>query len=413
MVNYNLPQFNLLNFNKKNKIHLPKNSVFGVLMVSVIVSFLSGILASDFFYRQIRNNSAQLNVNSSQNHFSNFSANKNEKSIVQIVNENSPAVVSVVIMKNVPVYVQDNSWGLFPSYHQKGTEEKKVGEGSGFIISSDGVILTNKHVVIDKDATYTVLMLDGSEYSAKVLAKDPVQDIAFLKIEQKGQVKTFPKVELGNSDDIKVGEQVVAIGNALGEYQNTVSSGIVSGLGRTIEASGGSFYETLRGVIQSDTAINKGNSGGPLLNSKGEVIGINTAIDVSGQNIAFAVPINRAKKDVKQIESTGEIVYPFLGVRYVGIDELVQKQKKLSVDYGALVIKGKNGEAAVMPGSAADKAGIKEGDIILELNGQKISTKNDLSEEIIKYSPGDSVSLKILRGTKKISLNIILDKRDI
>jgi len=411
MVNYSLPQFKLSRSKKKNKFQLYKNKIFGILTVSVTVSFLVGILASDVFYTQIENTLAQLAVNSPQNYCS--APLTQEELIIQIVEETSPAVVSIIITKDVPVYVQDNSWGFFPSYHQDGTEEQEVGEGTGFIISEDGVVLTNKHVVLDEDAYYTILTLDGLEYSASVLAKDPIQDIAFLQIEQEGEVRTFPKVKLGNSDNIKVGQTVIAIGNALGEYQNTVSVGIVSGLGRTIEASGSGFYEILKDVIQSDTAINKGNSGGPLLNLKGEVIGINTAIDIGGQNIAFAVPINRAKRDIGQIEDTGEIFYPFLGVRYVTINNFVQEQEDLPVDYGALVIGGEDGGFAIMPDSAADKAGIIEGDIILELGGQKITSDNNLGEEIIKHSPGEEVSLKILRGAEEININVILDKRGI
>ena len=410
MVNYSLPQFRLSK-SKKNKRIQYKDGVFGVLTTSVVVSFLVGIVASNLFYDQIENSLAQLVVGSPQNYCS--APLTQEELVVQIVEKASPAVVSIIITKDVPVYVQSNSWGFYPSYYQDGTERQEVGGGTGFIISEDGVVLTNKHVVLDEDAYYTVLTLDGLKYSAKVLAKDPIQDIAFLQIEQEGELVSFPKVNLGDSDNIRVGQTVIAIGNALGEYQNTVSVGIVSGLERTIEASGGSFYETLKNVIQSDTAINKGNSGGPLLNLKGEVIGINTAIDIGGQNIAFAVPINKAKKDVQQMKDAGEIIYPFLGVRYVGIDSFVQEQENLLVDYGALVIRGQNEEVAIMPDSAADKAGIIEGDIILELNGQKITTDNNLGEEIIKHSVGEEVSLKILRDTEEININIILEERDI
>ena len=410
MVNYSLPQFKLSKSKRKDKVQLYKDKVFGILTASVVVSFLVGILASDVFYTQIGNTLAQLAVNSSQNYYS--LALTQEELVVQIVEETSPAVVSIIITKDIPVYVQD-SWGFFPSYHQEGTEEQEIGGGTGFIISENGVVLTNKHVVLDEDAYYTILTLDGLEYSASVLAKDPVQDIAFLQIKQEGEAITFPKVKLGNSDNIRVGQTVIAIGNALGEYQNTVSVGIVSGLRRTIEASGGGFYEILRDVIQSDTAINKGNSGGPLLNLKGEVIGINTAVDIGGQNIAFAVPINKAKKDVMQIEDTGEISYPFLGVRYVAIDDFIQEREGLSVNYGALVIGNVDGGLAIMPDSAADKAGMIERDIILELGGQKITSDNSLGEEIIKYYPGEEVSLKILRDTEEININVVLDKRDI
>ena len=411
MVNYSLPQFRLSKSKRTKKAQSSKDSVFGTLTTSIVVSFLVGIAASNLFYDQIESSLAQLAIKSPQNYCS--APLTQEELVVQIVEKTSPAVVSIIVTKDIPVYVRDNSRGFFPSYYQEGTEEQEIGEGTGFIVSEDGVVVTNKHVVLDDDAYYTILTLDGLEYSASVLAKDPIQDLAFLQIEQKEEIKTFPKVKLGNSDNIKVGQTVIAIGNALGEYQNTVSVGIISGLRRTIEASGGDFYEILKEVIQSDTAINKGNSGGPLLNLKGEVIGINTAIDIGGQNIAFAVPINRAKRDIQQMATTGEIVYPFLGVRYIGIDSLIQEQEDLPVDYGALVIGREDGEVAIMPDSTADKAGIIEGDIILELNGQKITSDNNLGDEIIKHYPGAVVFLKILRNTEEININVVLDKRDI
>ncbi len=408
MINYNLPHFKLLKSNKKNK--KIKDNIFGILTASVLVSFLAGILASDLFYNQIENSFAQLVHNRSNYDCSCDPKETQEEKVVQIVEDVSPAVVSIVVTKEVPVY-KIKSDGFFQSYEQDGAEEQEVGEGTGFIISKDGVVLTNKHVVLDEEANFKVLALDGNEYSAKVIARDPIQDLAVLQIQN--SEKEFPKIQLGDSDKIKVGQTVIAIGNALGKYQNAVSVGVVSGLERTINASGGDFYETLKNVIQSDTAINKGNSGGPLLNLDGEVIGINTAIDVEGQNIAFSIPINRAKRDVQRMREKGEIIYPFLGVRYVEITEGLKKEEDLPVDYGALVLRGSNGEKPIIEGSAADQAGIKEGDIILELNNQKIDSENSLGEEIMKYSPGDEISLKVLRGGKEIHLKATLKERNI
>lgn len=342
-----------------------------------------------------------------------------EQAIIDAVKSASPSVVSIVISKNLPVYEQqwvnpfgDNSPFDFqiPQYVQKGSKLQEVGAGSGFIVLEDGLILTNKHVVSDKAAEYTVFTNDGQKYSAKVLAIDPVQDLAVVKI-QSG--KKFPPVKLGDSSGIQLGQTAIAIGNALGEFRNTVSVGIISGLERTVSASNqtGSFSETLEGIIQTDAAINAGNSGGPLLNLKGEVIGINTAMAQGAENIGFAIPINMAKKDIDQVVKTNKIVYPFLGVRYVLIDADVKQKYNLSADYGALVLRGNNGEAAVTVGSGADKAGIKANDVILEINSEKITQDNKLAQIISKYNPGDKITLKVLRDGKEQNVDVVLGER--
>ena len=198
----------------------------------------------------------------------------------------------------------------------------------------------------------------------------------------------------------------------MGEFRNTVSVGVISGLGRTISASGqGGFSETLEDIIQTDAAINAGNSGGPLLNLKGEVIGINTAMAQGAEAIGFAIPINRAKRGIKQVLQGNKIVYPFLGVRYVLINERIKEENKLSVDYGAWVKKGSSGESAVTKNSAADKAGIKAGDIILEFNGQKITQDNSMAKIITNSNPGDKVTLEVLRGGEELSIDVILGER--
>ncbi len=336
-----------------------------------------------------------------------------EQKVIDVVKANSPSVVSVVITKSVPVYSTqyispfgDNTF-LIPQQQQTGTEKQQVGAGTGFIVSADGLVLTNKHVVSDDAATYTIVNSDGKEYDVKVLAKDPVQDLAIIKIQSTDK---FTPLNLGSSADVQIGQSVIAIGNALGQFQNTVSVGVISGLGRTLVASGETIgSETLEDTIQTDAAINLGNSGGPLLNLKGEVIGINTAVASGGQSIGFAISIDKAKKDIEQVQSTGKISYPYLGVRYVVLDAKTAKDKNLSVDYGALVIKGTDTNTpAVAPGSPAEKAGIKENDIILEMGGTKIDSKNSLSQLISKYNPNDSVDLKILRDGKEITVTIVL-----
>lgn len=392
-----------------------------------VFGLLIGILANSYFCQEIKKIFGKINVflpsapyvqEQPTEPLIYLPQTNQEEAVIRAVKESSPAVVSIVVSKNLPVierYFEE--WSPFgedffkfqiPQYRQKGTEKKEVGWGSGFIVSKDGLVITNKHVVLEEGAEYTVITIEGEKFPAKVLAKDPVQDIAILKIKTE---KSLPVIKLGNSDELQIGQTVIAIGNALGEFQNTVSVGVISGLGRKITASGGGLIEVLEDVIQTDAAINPGNSGGPLLNLKGEVIGINTAMSVQGENIGFAIPINKAKKGIEQIKSLGKIVYPFLGVRYVIIDEEVQQKNNLPVNYGAWIVKDRSGKPAVFPNSAAEKAGLKEGDIILEFNGEKITQKNSLSKIIMKYNPGDKVLIKILREGKEKTIELFLSER--
>ena len=424
MIDYNL---NFKNSSEENKslfglkfdfFKKLKSQTFSVLLSSVF-GFFAGAVSGSIFYFELKDYLSQLNIEVPVvkdvigNGYS--PQTTQEQAIINVVKEASPAVVSVVIYKEVPIIEQsyDPFGDIFgfriPTYTQKGTERQKVGGGSGFIVSDDGIIVTNKHVALDDDAEYVVLTNDGKEYPAEVLAKDPFQDLAILKIEGSG----FPTVELGDSDSLQIGQTVIAIGNALGEFQNTVSVGVISGLNRTITASGEGLIETLEDIIQTDAAINPGNSGGPLLNLKGEVIGINTAVSSEGQSIGFTIPINTAKKDISQIKELGRIVYPFIGIRYIIITSDVQQENNLSVDYGAWIISGQgNNESAIYPGSPAERAGLKEGDIILEFGGEKITTSNPLSEIINKYEIGDEVDLKVLRNQTEKIFSIILDERN-
>lgn len=338
-----------------------------------------------------------------------------EEKIIEVVKNTSPAVVSIIVTKDLPVLEQYNPFEEFfndpffspffelpaPQYRQKGTEKREIGGGTGFIISNDGLILTNRHVVEDAGAEYTVLTNDGNKFPAEVLARDPIQDLAIIKI----QKNNLPIINLGNSDNIQTGQTVIAIGNALGEFKNTVSVGVISGLRRTIN-------ETLEEVIQTDAAINKGNSGGPLLNLVGEVIGINTAIALGAENIGFAIPINKAKKDIADVKTKGKIIYPFLGIRYIIINKTLAEKNNLPVDYGALILRGEDPtELAVTPGSAADKAGLQENDIILEFDGVKINAANSLGKLIAQKQVGDIINLKILRKGEELSLQAALDER--
>ncbi|MBI4458288.1 trypsin-like peptidase domain-containing protein [Candidatus Uhrbacteria bacterium] len=347
-----------------------------------------------------------------------------EQTIIRAVKKASPAVVSIVIAKDVPVmeryYVDpfggDDFFQQFfggsgmqmPQYRQKGTEKKEVGAGSGFLVSADGYIVTNRHVVEDEGAEYTAIFQNGAKHAAKVLARDAANDIAILKIE--GQ--NFPVMPLGDSDKIEVGQKVLAIGYALGRFSNSVSSGIVSGLQRSITAGSSSGAEDLYDVIQTDTAINPGNSGGPLLNLEGKAIGVNVAIVQGSQNIGFSLPINDVKRVVDSVRKTGKISRPFLGVRYVLVNEELRKANQLSVDYGALVSRGQQpADLAVMPGSPADKAGIVENDIILQVDGKKISAENPLAVALGKHSAGDKVKLMILHQGGIKLVEVALEER--
>lgn len=287
-----------------------------------------------------------------------------------------------------------------PQLRQRGTQPQEIGGGSGFLVSADGLIVTNKHVVADESASYTVFTNDGTKYEAEVIARDPANDIAVIKI--KGS--NLPFLQFGNSDTLQVAQTAIAIGNALSEFRNTVSIGVISGLSRSIVAGDGfGQAEQLEQVIQTDAAINPGNSGGPLLNSAGQVIGVNVAVAQGSENIGFALPANTVKSVVESVQKTGKIVRPFLGVRYVQITPVLKERNKLPVDYGVLVSRGETPEdLAVLPGSAADKAGLVEGDIILEVDGKKLDENTSLAAIVRTKNVGDTVRLKVLsKGSEK------------
>ncbi len=346
-----------------------------------------------------------------------------ERAVVAAVKKTAPAVVSVVISKNVSVLenCRLQSFNLPPGFEDffggdaqqlfrecdRGTELREVGGGSGFIISPDGLIVTNRHVVSDTKASYTVFTNDGKKYDAKILARDPAQDLAVLKINASG----LQTVELGDSDSVELGQTAIAIGNALAEFRNTVSVGVISGLARTVTASGPTGgEETIQGVIQTDTAINPGNSGGPLLNLEGKVIGINTAVVSGAENIGFAIPVNRAKRAIRSVQTTGEIQTPYMGVRYIPITSDFAKAQKLPVDHGALV-RGNNDGPGVTSNSPAAKAGIEAEDIILEVNGKSVTPENPLGNIIADLNIGDTVSVKLHRGGKEMTVQVKLEKR--
>ncbi|MBU4274308.1 trypsin-like peptidase domain-containing protein [Patescibacteria group bacterium] len=337
-------------------------------------------------------------------------------SIVEIAKRACPAVITIVVSKDLPkiegfyMFPFGGKEYMMPNI-QDGNKKRKtqIGGGSGFIISKDGYVITSNHVVADTTAKYTVILEPKKKYSAKILSRNPINDVAILKIEE----KNLPYLELADSSKIELGEEVVAIGNALGEFHDTLSAGIVSGLSRYITAISGLSQqaENLRGLIQTDAAINPGNSGGPLVNMEGKVIGINTAVVMGAQNIGFAIPIDYAKKDLEEIKKYGKIIVPFLGIKYVLISEEMARVNKLPVHYGALVVRETLGEPPVIKDSPAEKTGVKEFDIILECRGEKITLKNPLANILQKCKIGEKATLKILREKQEIDLVITLEEK--
>ena len=332
----------------------------------------------------------------SSNSASNNAATFAEGSISEIANSVSKSVVSII--------TNTSTTGSFF------TGQVSQAAGTGFIISSDGYIATNKHVVANA-TKIGVILDDGSTYEdVELIGTDPINDFAIIKIKD---VKDLTPIKIGDSKTTNIGQQVVAIGNALGTYQNSVTSGIISGKGRSLTASDSSrtTYETLSDMIQTDAAINGGNSGGPLVNAAGEVIGINTAYASQGNNVGFAIPINSVKGIMAGVLKDGKFERAVLGVRYQTITPLIAKEKKLDVTAGAYV-KGSNNASAIIKGSAGDKAGIKDGDIITAVNGTKIGTAGSLGSLIGEYAVGDTVKLEVYRDKKYIELDVKLEAYD-
>lgn len=288
-------------------------------------------------------------------------------------------------------------FGLEPDENQ---DNQPQDIGSGFIVSSDGLIVTNKHVVSDTSGTYKVSTSNDKTYDVQKIYRDPLNDVAILKIDPSAhpENKLMP-VAMGDSSKLQVGQFVIAIGTALGEFRNTVTTGVISGLGRGIVAGSRlqGMTEELSNVIQTDAAINPGNSGGPLLNSSAQVIGINTAVSQAGQNIGFALPINVVKDSLDNFNQTGQFNRPYLGIAY----EMVTPQEAAAqkIPQGALV-------QQVVPDSAADSVGIQQDDIITKIDGQPIPQNGGLAQVIAKKKVGDSVTLTIYRDSESKTFDV-------
>ena len=315
-----------------------------------------------------------------------------EADLTELVKKSSPTVVSIVT-------TQVSGQGFF--------QQEVEGAGTGIVISKDGYILTNKHV-ISGVRTVQVVMSDGTRYDdAQVVGSDPLNDIAFLKLKN---VKDLEVATLGDSGNVRVGQDAIAIGNSLGQYNNTVTKGIISGLGRPVAAASSeldSRVESLTDLIQTDAAINPGNSGGPLINSSGQVIGINTAVAADAQGIGFAIPINAAKGMIRGVIANGKVEKAYVGVRYISITPDVRVQYKLSVEQGALV-RGSSEGSSVESGGPADKAGIKDGDIITKVNGRIVGEQGGFSSLIAEFMPGEKVDLTINRDGKERQVSVTL-----
>ncbi len=324
-----------------------------------------------------------------------------ESVVIDVVDNVSPAVVTVGITQTrklgsifqIDPFNPLNPFGQSPGKTQK--VEQDI--GSGFIVGSDGLIVTNKHVVGDTQAKYRVFTKDDKSYDVVKIYRDPANDLAVLKIAAGG----LPVVTMGDSSKIKVGQLAIAIGTALGEFRSTVTTGVISGIGRGIDA--GSPYEgsveRLDNVIQTSAAINPGNSGGPLLNSKGEVVGINTAVSSEGQNIGFAIPVNVVKDALSNFNQTGQFNRSYLGVKFRMVTRELSVMNE--IPEGAYIVEA-------VDGSPAAKAGVLADDIIIKFDDQKLTSTNDLAKAITKKKVGDSVTLAVWRDGKELTIKVTL-----
>ena len=385
----NIPKLNVANL--KNR-RFAKRIV--LILVCGLVGFGGGLLGAQV---NKGGNLAQTTTAQKQQYVS-----SEGQLIAQIAKDVGQSVVSIEAQSQTSV--QDIFGFSFP--------QQQTGAGTGFIVSGSGIIVTNRHVVPAGTTDMSVTLSDGTKFTdVKVIGRTTQSsslDVAFLKINDLKGKKLTP-VTLGDSSKMQVGDRVIAIGNALGQFQNTVTSGIISGYGRDVTATDqtGLGTETLSDLFQTDAAINPGNSGGPLVNISGEVIGINTAVAGGAQNIGFAIPVNDIKGLIEGVLADGELKQPYLGVRYLSLTDDIAYQYNLSVNRGAYI--APSNQTSVLPDSPADKAGLKEKDIITKVNNIAIDDKTNLSSALSRFRVGDSVKLTVIRAGKTMTLNAILE----
>ncbi len=329
-----------------------------------------------------------------------------ENATITVVQRVTPSVVSIV--------AKQERGKLFPQpplTKEQSKELVEVSSGTGFFVSSDGYVLTNRHVVDQPNVQFFVVTNDATELPAEVVDTDPFQDIAVMRV--KGE--NFPIATLGESDQNRIGQTVIAIGNALSEFHNTVTKGVISGINRRVSAGGEVNADVIEQAIQTDAAINPGNSGGPLINLRGEVIGINTAVSIQGQSLAFAIPIDQAKRAIEDVRQYGRIVRPWLGVRYTLVQKAKEDSSQIPYDFAAMIVAGvQPGQPGVVSGSPAQAAGLKEKDLILRVQGVPLSKDKSLADLISAYHPGDSVTVQFIRegALKELTLTLSEFKKD-
>ena len=385
----NIPKLNVANL--KNR-RFAKRIV--LILVCGLVGFGGGLLGAQV---NKGGNLAQTTTAQKQQYVS-----SEGQLIAQIAKDVGQSVVSIEAQSQTSV--QDIFGFSFP--------QQQTGAGTGFIVSDSGIVVTNRHVVPAGTTDMSVTLSDGTKFTdVKVIGRTSQSsslDVAFLKINDLKGKKLTP-VTLGDSSKMQVGDRVIAIGNALGQFQNTVTSGIISGYGRDVTATDqtGLGTETLSDLFQTDAAINPGNSGGPLVNISGEVIGINTAVAGGAQNIGFAIPVNDIKGLIEGVLADGELKQPYLGVRYLSLTDDIAYQYNLSVNRGAYI--APSNQTSVLPDSPADKAGLKEKDIITKVNNIAIDDKTNLSSALSRFRVGDSVKLTVIRAGKTMTLNATLE----
>ncbi len=344
----------------------------------------------------------------------NGQSNANQAATQQVINSESDLITNIakdvgesVVSVNVTEQVTGQSFFGGPT---SGTQESA---GTGVIVDEKGIIITNRHVVPKGATSVTVVLSDGTELTdVEVIGRtndSDTLDVAFLKVKDTKDHK-LKAAKIGDSSKMRVGDKVVAIGNALGQFQNTVTTGIISGYGRNIQAGDETSSESLQNLFQTDTAINQGNSGGPLVNIQGEIIGINTAIaGGTAQNIGFAIPINDVQGLIKGVIKEGKLLRPYLGVRYVTLNDDYAYQFNLRTKRGAYISPSNRGQDSILNGSPAEKAGLKEKDIITKANDQSIDEKNSLISVLGRFSVGDKVTLTIIRDGQEQKVEVTLE----